>query len=55
MDLFFAHPTWAAAFLIDASLIAPAAIWMDLATAVTVEKAVASSPNPEASAVLAIL
>ena len=55
MDQLFAHPTWAAPFLIDACLIAPAAVWMDLATAVTVEKAVARSANPEASAVLAIL
>jgi hypothetical protein len=53
MDQLFAHPTWAAPFLIDACLIAPAAV--DLATAVTVEKAVARSPNPEACAVLAIL
>jgi len=55
MDQLFRHPTWAAPFPIDASLIAPAAAWMDSATAVTVEKSVASSPNPEASAVLAIL
>lgn len=41
MDQFFAHPTWAAPFLIDACLIAPAAVRMDLATAVTVEKAIA--------------